>query len=466
MISLCLITKNEEKWLHEFLEDLRPIVNEIILCDTGSTDRTKEIAASMGAQVVDIPWEDDFSKARNQSLSLATQPWILVLDPDIRIAKKDMLRILDLTKNPEALSYEFVMRNYVRNPNLRDYTPCRGEFIDEEKGLPGYFEDTRVALFRNHAQIKFEGVVHETVLNSVKNNILASDIVLHHYGLLPEMIDSRDKRSQYQKLSKRKVELEPLNWRAHLELGMEYMSSQEFESARLAFTKANELKPKDAFILKRLLNAESRSGHTTEAIITAYQLIECEPENHDALLTISADHILKGDFALAEQTLLKLITLYPTSDKGRMNLAILYSQQKRPSDSFALLQKMTEQNWNDAPALKLTFEMALYADLFKEAEKYIRRYLELSPQDLYAQGHLSTALMYQGKLAECLTEVNAVLKRDPHHYLANFNAGVIYFEQANWPAATKYLESALKAKPNDAFIIKALGQIDKEMTAH
>ena len=64
-ISLCMIVKNEEDCLGTCLDSLKDLVDEILIADTGSTDRTKEIAASYGARIFDFAWVDDFAAARN-----------------------------------------------------------------------------------------------------------------------------------------------------------------------------------------------------------------------------------------------------------------------------------------------------------------------------------------------------------------------------------------------------------------
>ena len=76
-ISLCMIVKNEEENLPRCLDSVRDVVDEIVIVDTGSTDRTVEIAESYGAKVFYHPWEGSFSKARNYSLKYATCDWIL-----------------------------------------------------------------------------------------------------------------------------------------------------------------------------------------------------------------------------------------------------------------------------------------------------------------------------------------------------------------------------------------------------
>ncbi|MBI2653785.1 glycosyltransferase [Candidatus Woesearchaeota archaeon] len=72
-LSLCIVTKNEENHLEQCLNSVKNIVDEIIIVDTGSTDRTKEIAKKFGAKIYDFKWIDDFSAARNESLKHATK---------------------------------------------------------------------------------------------------------------------------------------------------------------------------------------------------------------------------------------------------------------------------------------------------------------------------------------------------------------------------------------------------------
>lgn len=81
-ISLALIAKNEEVFIARCLNSVRPFVDEMIVVDTGSTDRTMEIAASLGAKVSEFAWIDDFAAARNAAIERTTGDWILVLDAD------------------------------------------------------------------------------------------------------------------------------------------------------------------------------------------------------------------------------------------------------------------------------------------------------------------------------------------------------------------------------------------------
>ena len=81
-LSVCMIVKDEEETLPICLKSIKDIADEIIVVDTGSKDKTVEVAKSFGAKVYFFKWINDFSAARNESLKYATSDWLLVLDAD------------------------------------------------------------------------------------------------------------------------------------------------------------------------------------------------------------------------------------------------------------------------------------------------------------------------------------------------------------------------------------------------
>ena len=95
-LSLCMITKNEENNLSRCLDCIKEFVDEIIIVDTGSTDKTVEIAKSYGAHIYHYDWNNDFSKARNVSLQKATKDWILVLDADEVLPYEEGLKLKNI----------------------------------------------------------------------------------------------------------------------------------------------------------------------------------------------------------------------------------------------------------------------------------------------------------------------------------------------------------------------------------
>lgn len=97
-IALCMIAKSEENFIANAIESVKSIVNEIIVIDTGSADKTKEIAKKSCAKVYDFEWNNDFAEAKNYAKSKTKKDWILFLDADECISKKDIKEIKDIIK--------------------------------------------------------------------------------------------------------------------------------------------------------------------------------------------------------------------------------------------------------------------------------------------------------------------------------------------------------------------------------
>jgi glycosyltransferase involved in cell wall biosynthesis len=260
-----MITKNEEAWIAESLAHLRCLDPEVIVVDTGSSDATMRIARQMGARVFETAWEDDFSKPRNLSLQFATRPWILSIDPDERIAERDLQRLKALMlEKSHVKAFAFQTRNYLRGKFSGTSYPCDGSY-PEEKDYPCYFLSCKIRLFQNQLGIRFRGVVHETVSDSViavckPGEFEESDIPIHHYGALPELRTQKNKQVLYKKLTEKKVELEPQNPEAFVEFAKECWAANERERALAAFRRAHELDPSSPYYKHELMQASARMG--------------------------------------------------------------------------------------------------------------------------------------------------------------------------------------------------------------
>ena len=110
-ISVCLIARDEDQFLDRCLSSIREIASQIVLVDTGSTDRTVDIAKSHGAEVHHFIWCDDFSAARNAGLEHARGDWILVLDADEELPKTQHLNLLRDVTDAKAIAFRLPLRN-------------------------------------------------------------------------------------------------------------------------------------------------------------------------------------------------------------------------------------------------------------------------------------------------------------------------------------------------------------------
>lgn len=145
-ISACLIVRDEEKNICDCLDSMRHVVDEIIVVDTGSKDRTPELARAGGAQVFHFPWNDNFAEARNMALDKAKGEWILVLDADERLSWEDYASFRSPLDNTDKWGFTVRMVN-----------------VFEDRSS----EVLLLRLFRNLPEVYYTGMIHERVDPSI-----------------------------------------------------------------------------------------------------------------------------------------------------------------------------------------------------------------------------------------------------------------------------------------------------------
>ena len=219
-ISLCMIVKNEEHFLEDCLKSVRDLVAEIVIVDTGSTDRTLKIASNFGARIFSYKWDDDFSAARNLGLKQAKNPWILYLDADERLhaAYHDVIRQAIASGSADAyyLNVRSAVRGVLGNaPHVQSYP----------------------RLFRKIPGVKFVGRVHEQITPSLqahqaKFTILPVEIEHLGYAQSDEILKKKIERNlQY---LRRQVAEEPGNPYALFQLGQTcILAGEDAEGERL-----------------------------------------------------------------------------------------------------------------------------------------------------------------------------------------------------------------------------------------
>lgn len=166
-ISLCMIVKNEEKVLSRCLNSVKDIVNEIIIVDTGSTDKTKEIAAAFTNKIYDFPWCDDFAKARNFSFSKASMDYLMWLDADDIINEENRQKLLELKGNiPENI--DIIMMQY------------HVAFDRQDNPTFSYY---RERIFKKKSAPLWVGAIHEVI--PLEGKLLYQDIAVCHKKIRP-----------------------------------------------------------------------------------------------------------------------------------------------------------------------------------------------------------------------------------------------------------------------------------------
>ncbi|MDQ1147905.1 glycosyltransferase involved in cell wall biosynthesis [Bacillus sp. SORGH_AS 510] len=257
-MSLCMIVKNEEQFLPLCLDSVKSFIDEIIIVDTGSTDRTIQIAEQYGAIISEVPWEDDFSKARNMALEHATGDWILHLDADEQIEKQDIQQLLTIISSTQEEAFLLQVINH------KDETP--GDAL--------IFPSVR--LWRNRKEYRFRGALHEQISPSITNKNPSKPLVIipiriHHYGYSDKIVQEKKKSDRNLKIALAEVERYPKSSFAHFNLGTEFSRLKQHDQAIKEFrlsldqlTGKHELWVPSLF--RNLAGALVASGKNQEAI--------------------------------------------------------------------------------------------------------------------------------------------------------------------------------------------------------
>jgi glycosyltransferase involved in cell wall biosynthesis len=236
--SLCSIYKNEEKNLEKFITDHKGLVDEMVLVDTGSTDRGNEIVKDHGLDYHFFQWTHNFSEARNVSLSIATKPWIIVLDMDEQVLAEDFHKLKVLMEERQKDAYSLVQVNFtdaIEDMNWKSITTLPDRFHSFAKG---YIESPLIRVFRNLEGVRFHGAIHELVgesLHRLKLSSMKTGIPIYHWGW------TGSARSDEEKQRKKEAyrELIEREWRKDQspKMAFYYLSTMEnpAEKLRLGF---------------------------------------------------------------------------------------------------------------------------------------------------------------------------------------------------------------------------------------
>jgi tetratricopeptide (TPR) repeat protein len=249
-VGLAMIVKNGAETIRPCLESVRGVVQQIVIADTGCTDNTCEIALEFGADIISVPWENDFAKARNTALEAVKTDWVLVLDADEELDRDARQNMPQLMQASEIGGYLTPIRNYVGMRFSRGWdrtaVPNDGRH-PRAKDAPAYFVHENCRFFRRDPKIYFAGRVHELVENQISGagyKLAFANFCIHHFGQLLDA-ESRDGKAVfYRELLRLRVQEhpeDPLGW---VQLGLqEYECFKNAEEALRCFARCLALAP-------------------------------------------------------------------------------------------------------------------------------------------------------------------------------------------------------------------------------
>ncbi len=430
-ISLCMIVKNEETMLAQCLESVSEVVDEIIIVDTGSEDRTVEIAKRYGARVYHHPWEDNFSLARNQSLGYATCDWIFILDADEVLTKEDHAKLRQATHIPDL--------NLI-SVSVHNKHPLTGEFASF---LPS------VRLWRRKLNLYYEGIVHNQLMLPPAETVLRADVKLTHYGygLDREMMKKKFARSKA--LLLKQLDKNPDNAFANFNYSQILRDEQhpvppevcremlEHSGRAVRNTDPERLRERHVHLmaLDQMTLAYFYLKEYDRAEECARQVLALEPGYLDALFALATSYAGNRDFDRAipafyeyidaadkydpgAQTLNAILIHVADQASAYFSLGLIHEETRQDEQAIACFKKALDYKPDCADVLTHLAMLYYHANDFESARNYAEKRLANGANDLTARNILAEIARNQGRPCAARSNCLSMLESDSENQSA------------------------------------------------
>lgn len=493
-LSACLIVKNEEKHLDRCLASLHDVVDEIVVVDTGSSDRTLEIANSHGALVGHFDWVNDFAAARNESLRLATGDWVLWIDADEELKPGSRNMVLEALIRPHFGGYFIPIIN----------------FMDKDSDANRYVH-TPVRLFRKLPGTRFEGRIHEQVIPSIREAGLPCaslpSVEIYHYGYQPEVMEEKDKLSRTIEMLKVEVEANPDDAFQWFNLANAYSVGRMPLEAKVAARKSADLMDDDApfgpttyQILASALNALGHCEQALDVVLEAEKrglaAINVQFESAHALYRLkrydealamarrvrSMDwpegltgdygikthktHVLEGQILLAqgcveeaEFLIQEALLVDPEFGLAKYAMGQCLARQTRFEEAVPWLEAASLEATLSLASKKALAAVHLQVGNLEEAARLYHQVWSAEPRDLESWQGWVVVLERMGGLGqvkEAYAQYESVMGLRPEQHV---NLGRSYLEAGDFGTAAQEFEKAVNKNPDYANAYFNLGDL-------
>lgn len=233
-----MIVKNEEKNIRQALSWAKGIAFEQIVVDTGSTDRTVEIAEEMGAKVYHFKWIDDFSAAKNFAIEQATGDWIAFLDADEYFKNEDIHYLFEYIQKIERFNQQSSKKNQVLILRLPLFN-----LNDDGQVFSSTVQDR---IFRNIPQLRYENKIHEQLISPSEDfpyvHFLGDEkLPIYHTGYAQKVYESSNKAQRNIILLEKAIAENPKSTKILYHLGNSYFANHQIEKAEEVWKQALEV---------------------------------------------------------------------------------------------------------------------------------------------------------------------------------------------------------------------------------
>ncbi|QDT40357.1 SPBc2 prophage-derived glycosyltransferase SunS [Gimesia alba] len=495
-LSLCMIVRDNEDTIGPCLESIKPWVDEIIIVDTGSKDRTPDICREYGARMFEFPWCDDFSAARNESIKHALGKWIFWMDSDDTITEECGRKLKELAAqdHPDHL-LGFIMQVHCPGP----------------EGDVSMTAVDHVKLFRNYPDLRFEHRIHEQIIPAIRRrggDVSWTDLYVVHSGS-DHSVEGRKRKLER---DYRLLELDNTERPNHpfvlFNLGMTYADDEKYPEAIkylkqcLDVSHPSESQVRKAYAL--LVNALSQNEQHLEAWDYCCQGLTHFPGDKELLFRQAMLHHHFGRLIDAEKTYLRVLNEqtdrhFTSIDVGlcgyktRHNLAVVYDDMGKHEQAEEQWRLIIKEIPNYTTAWKCLGETLLKARKLEQVEQLtmtmcgqvethidgfilsarlleqqgdpnqaielLEKKLTQKPQELGLLRELCRLHFEQSTLEDSLNVLHKLAEQDPGDASAFHNLGTAYLQLNQFEEAVTNYRKSLEIRPNSAETWNLLGHV-------
>lgn len=499
-LSLSMIVKNEEHFLPGCLESVSGLVDEIVIADTGSTDRTREIARSFNARVIDFPWRDDFSAARNESLRHTTGEWVLYLDADERIDRSYHAMLRELMAGGRADAFLLNLKSKMGTKDGAQYH------------LVSY-----PRLFRRMKGVRFTGMVHEQITSALTKahaRIVQSEVIIEHLGYAQDDDVILKKAQRNKRLLLEQVENRENYGYALYQLGQSEIVLGETDAGLAHLDQALEAggfgKSVEASIYCIIAENRAMKGENETALVACDKSLALAPQQAFARMMKGDIYMKLGRYAESERAFADALKQYEsgllagkveTAIEAVFDVDIIYGRLAKASalagdDETALTffgraarQKPTPTTVGELLDFLLRHKM--YTEAFKAAQEfrqfenedwYIRMLSsglidtgnfagaaamleKLSQHDDASMSSLANCRMKTGDLAGCESAFKKAIELGYNDVEGLELLGLVQFKMLKFDEAAGTLARVLDADPSNARALKFMQAAKAQLNA-
>ncbi len=495
ILSACMIVRNEEKFLAQCLSSIKNVVDEMIVVDTGSTDKTVKIALSFGAQVYYHPWKNSFSEARNHSLNYATGDWILQIDADETLEQADIPLLHHLIADD---SYNAI-------------------FVAIYSELPGGRSKHYYTRVFRRGKARFEGIVHNQLI--FEGKAFQSEIRFYHYGynlsasemqrkykrtgdLLRQQLTEnphnifvlanlvRNYRNEYNfekvielgekginiSLSHTDFNSQSQKQRIYIDLAYALLNTNQPDRAEKICKKALQENPNSLDILFVLGEILLKKESFTDALhYFKKYLIEKDKENkkpafnfyivdayyyeHKAYDNIGVCYESLGRINEAEVAYKKAIELNNTESLYYSNLASLYVSLNRLEEAETMARSALKLDTNSHQIYLLLGKIQAMRKKPHEAINTIKQLLKNNDTNIHAHIFLLNLQIEANLLCEAEMTLKTIQPYHPDHLGLKCISERIKYKNGDKKSAVQFINNILRITPSDSSIYHDLGNL-------